>query len=332
MEEIMARLSVLSVLLVTSLVLTAPYSHAQVPITACGTISQPGIYVVENDLVATNDGSGSPDCLDISAPNVIINMQGATITVTCTNFNPSCYGLPPAGGSAINIMSGADHVILSNINVQRNLNATYAYGIVDNANYALVTTANLNAMAGVTLNNASYSIFKGISYSSPLDPPPTPDVEGPTIGPIIAINGGGHNVFSYTPSAPIASAAYTPAVLVAGSSYNTIQQVDASDFFYQCRTGPGQAGMLLTENSSHNIIEGNLVDLYLCGNAIEVDLGSDYNLIQDNIFTLEGPAPAGLFAALDENPNCGHNLWTGNTFVADTYPAGQPAVSPACIH
>jgi hypothetical protein len=340
-EGIMARLSALSIsslLLAACLVLTASYAHAHVPIRACGNINQPGNYLVENDLAVTIGGTGSSDCLVISAPNVIINMQSWTITAICINDAPACFIYPYiAGGTAIHIMRGADHVILSNVNVskvnmQNYPSGTYASGIVDDANYTLVTKANLSAAAGVTLNDASYSIFKRISYSSPLDPPPDPtDPPGPASGPIIAINGGGHNIFSSTRSTNYDLLDLQPAVRITNSSYNIIQQIDADAFFYFCNPASGQAGTLLTQNSSHNIIDGNQISAY-CGNGIEVDLGSDYNLVLGNVFTVETPAPPGFFAALDENPNCGHNLWVGNTFMAGTYPPGQPAVSPDCIH
>ena len=91
---------------------------APIAITDCENITQPGDYVLTNDLVLDADNGGG-ECLVISTPHVDIDMNGWTITVACFS-QPSCppIAFGPKGGTGIQILSGADHVSITNGNVE----------------------------------------------------------------------------------------------------------------------------------------------------------------------------------------------------------------------
>src|ERR1700720_1056583 len=124
-------------------------------ITDCGNITQPGTYVAENNLVA----SYNEDCLVISSSHVSIDMNGAAMTSACPPSNPGC---PPigSGGIAVHITSQADHVSISHLLVKN-----YAFGIVAEADHTSVAGASLDAIVGISLNNASHSTFTDVSYT-----------------------------------------------------------------------------------------------------------------------------------------------------------------------
>jgi hypothetical protein len=68
----------------------------------------------------------------------------------------------------------------------------------------------------------------------------------------------------------------------------------------------------------------------LCGSGIEVDVGSRHNVIFGN--TVSIAAPMGVFAMVDQNSNCGSDVWFANTF-SNIFAAGQISASPVtCIH
>jgi hypothetical protein len=272
---------------------------APTTISACGTVNQPGNYVLANDLALTvNNPSygGGGDCLVITASHVNLNMQGWSITVSCPDFcPPEQYG--PVGGDGIHIMSGANYVSISNGEVD-----DFLYGLVAEGNNATVVGfASFDAVIGVSVNNANYNAFSDIYFGSGNLPYHF------SVGPIVSVVGGGHNSFS-TVSGLVGGGFQSPqAIVVSNSSHNSISGADVG-CEAEGQVGPG---ILLTANSSHNSLTNNSVYV-LYGNGIEVDLGSDYNIILDNIVSIL--SPTGYFAMLDENPRCGHDTWNGNSF------------------
>jgi hypothetical protein len=286
-----------------------------IPITDCETITQPGAYVVENNLVA----SYTEDCLVISSSHVSVDMNGSAITSACPPSNPGC---PPiqSGGIAVHITNGADHVSISHLVVEN-----YSVGISAEADHTSVAGASLNAIAGISLNNASYSTFTDVSYT-----PADKNYHSPN-GPILFLTGGSHNSFSFTIATSDSSGVVNnePGIVITNSSHNVIEGADIS-CSAEAEAGPG---ILLTQESNHNYITNNNV-FVLFGNGIEVDLGSDHNVIQNNVVEIEAPPPGSgppFFALFDQNPDCGSNVWTDNTFGNGEAP-GQISASPAnCI-
>ena len=268
-------------------------------ITACGTISTPGDYVLASDLVLTvNDpsyGEGG-DCLDITASHVSIDMQGWSITVSCPDSClPEEYG--PVGGDGIHIMSGANYVSISNGEVN-----DFLYGLVAEGNHTTVDGfTTVDAVIGISVSNAYNNAFSGIAFDS--DDLPYHF----SVGPIISVAGGGHNSFSNVSGIAGGGFESPQGIVISNSSYNSIIGADVSCEAEE-QVGPG---ILLTANSSHNSIVKSTVDV-LYGNGIEVDLGSNYNdVLYNNVSIL---SPEGFFAMLDDNPRCGHNIWVDNSF------------------
>jgi hypothetical protein len=273
-------------------------------ITACGTISRPGDYVLANDLVLTvNNPSygGGGDCLDITASHVNIDMQGWSITVSCPlSCSPEEYG--PVGGDGIHIMSGANNVTISNGEVDN-----FLYGLVAESNHASVTGfISFNAVVGISLNGASNNAFSDISFGAGGLP------YNFSVGPMLSVIGGGNNVFT-----GLSDLVGDSGIVIMDSNNNAISNADIS-----CSSeGEAGPGILLTGNSGHNAIIDSDVNV-LDGNGIEVDLGSNHNTILGN--TVSVTSPAGDFAMVDKNPSCGHDAWARNSFT-DASPA-------TCIH
>jgi hypothetical protein len=281
-------------------------------ITDCGNITQPGAYVAENNLVA----SYNDDCLVISSSHVSIDMNGNAMTSACPPSNPGC---PPigSGGIAVHITSQADHVSISHLLVKN-----YAFGIVAEADHISVPGASLNTFAGISLNNVSHSTFTDVLYT------PANENHHGANGPIVSVSGGGNNTFTFA-SAPsdsmVGVVTGPPGIIITNSNHNVIEGADILDGA-QAEAGPG---ILLTGQSSHNSITNSNIVVFV-GNGIEVDLGSDHNLIQSNVVEILA-SPLSFFALFDQNPDCGSNVWTDNTFSNDEAP-GQISASPAnCI-
>jgi hypothetical protein len=272
---------------------------APTTITACGTISKPGNYVLANNLELTvNDPSygGGGDCLDITASRVSIDMQGWSISVSCPGTCSSEeYG--PVGGDGIHIESGANNVSISNGEVD-----DFLYGLVEEGNNATVADfTSFNAVVGISVNAASNGTFSDIAFA-------TGDLPYHfSVGPIISVTGGGHNNFT-TVSGTVGGGFGSPqGIVISNSSHNSIVGADVECAAEEV-VGPG---ILLTANSDHNSITNSTVYV-LYGNGIEVDLGSDHNDILNN--TVSIISPQGYFAMLDENPRCGHDAWVDNSF------------------
>ena len=136
-------------------------AQSQVPtaITECGDITQPGNYVVENDLVllvSEQQDLGMDTCLTVSASRVKIDMGGNAITVACSDpfICPLAFGVP--GGIGIELAAGANSVSISNGGIEG-----YAYGIVADQDYYMsLTNLALTAGIGVTLSDVSLSTAK----------------------------------------------------------------------------------------------------------------------------------------------------------------------------
>jgi hypothetical protein len=292
--------------------------NSPIPISDCENITQPGDYVLANDLVLTasvlNAGQGG-NCLVISSSHVKINLSGRTITVACPPFSLSdCPAeLGPVGGIGIDIVNGADFVKISNGSVDN-----FVDGVAAEANHISVANLELRAVVGLALENVSYSAFTNIAY------------EGADLryhgsnGPVLHLNGGGKNIF-WNLSGSVGSDVGQPhGIEVMNSNTNLISGVDLSD-----NSSCGSIDVLLSNGSSSNVVmNSTLFDL--CGNGIEVALGSRRNVIFGN--TVSIAAPMSVFAMIDQNSNCGSDVWAGNSF-SNIFAAGQISASPAnCIH
>jgi hypothetical protein len=272
-------------------------SYAQQPIvlTECGTIAHPGNYVFGSDIVLTVESpSSGGDCLIVSSSHVNIDMGGMLVTAECPMF-PSCVDVfGPVAGTGIHIVPGADHVSVSNGSVEG-----FSDGVIVEADHATVSNVATNAPDSITLNGVSYSTFSNVTFAT------TPGIKY-AFGYVASVNGGGHNSFTNLNEG---GADNRQGLLFSNSSYNVI---DGASIFCGsiAQAGPG---ILLTQGSNHNSITNASITV-LFGNGIEIDAGSGHNIVEAN--TVNTESPASYFDLLDENPQCDHDVWSGNVFTS----------------
>lgn len=292
-----------------------------IPITDCETIARSGSYVLENDLVlaaSTPSIGAGGNCLVVSSSHVKIDLGAHTIRVGCPPIFPSAcppeFG--PVGGIGIEITNGADFIHISNGSVEN-----FVFGITaegDN-DHTSVTNVELTAVVGLTLNDVRHGAFTNIDYRGA-------DASiHPSNGPIITLNGGGKNIFMNVSGAVASDVGKPDGIEILNSNTNLISAANITETSLEC----GGTDILVSDGSSNNaVVNSNL--FYLCGSGIEVDAGSRRNLIFGN--TVSIASPSDIFAMIDQNPNCGSDVWIDNSF-SNMFAAGQISANPAsCIH
>ena len=294
---------------------------AAVPITDCETITQQGSYVLENDLIlaaSTPSMGAGGNCLVVTSSHVKIDLGGHTISVGCPPLFPSAcpseFG--PVGGIGIDITSGADFINISNGSVQN-----FVYGITADADndHISVTNVELTAVVGLTLNDVGHSAFTNIAYHG------ADESIHPSNGPIITLNGGGKNIFTNVSGAIMSDVGMPDGIEILNSNTNLIFGANISETSLEC----GGTDILISDGSSNNAVANSNL-FYLCGSGIEVDAGSKRNVIFGN--TVSIASPMDIFAMVDQNPNCGSDVWINNSF-SNTFAAGQISANPpSCIH
>jgi hypothetical protein len=305
---------------IVMVVLAVPRNNAlaqrsPIPITNCENITQPGKYVLNNDLVlSTVPGSGTGDCLVISSSHVNIDMSSRTINVACPP-SPDCpVALGPAGGTAIHVTKGANHVSFANGNVQNFVN-----GIVVEANLISATNLSLGVVVGIRLNNVHHAVFTNISYRG------ADQTYHARNGPLISVNGGDHNTFTNISGHQIqAGASSIDGIDVFNSNFNFFSGVTMDVLSSVC----GGYAVLLAGSNFNAVANSTLTNS--CGSGIQIDQASSHNLIWKNTVTIN--SPSSQFAMIDQNPNCDSDLWINNTF-SNMFEPGEISANPAtCIH
>jgi hypothetical protein len=307
---------IITAALFLSLLSTDGLANPPIALTDCETITHRGNYILENDLVltATSPDSGyggAGNCLVINASHVHLNLNGQEIIATCPDglCDPENG---PVGEIGIDVMSGADHVSISNGSV-----GGFVYGIVGEADHIYVSNLHLFAVLGVTLTDVSYSAFTDIAF------------EGADIryhganGPILYLSGGGENIFTNISGLVGSDMGGPYGAEILNSNANLISDMNIRN------TSCGGTNILLSDGSSFNIVTNSML-FDECGGGIEVGAGSSHNSFMGNTVTIASPSD--IFAMLDENPDCGSNVWTDNTF-SNIFLPGEISASPAsCIH
>ena len=143
----MVRIAATGVVLFLLIVLSGKgfAQNSRTPITDCEDITQPGNYLLTNDLVLyAGDGYGfGGDCLVISSSQVNIDLGGWAITAACPPY-PYCPGAEaPVGGTAIHVMKGGDHVSIANGGVGSD--EGFYYGIVGEPDH--ISASNITVIA-----------------------------------------------------------------------------------------------------------------------------------------------------------------------------------------
>jgi len=289
-----------------------------IPISECEDVTQPGNYILQNDLVLTlvysGGQGGNGNCLVISSPHVNVNLNGHTITTACVlpGGLPLC---PPFVQGGIGIDIEADHISIANGHVGE-ANGGFVDGLVGEGEHIFASNLAITTDIGIVLNDVSFSAFRDIVYEGA-------DIqENGANGPVLSVAGGGNNIF-----ASINSKSSTFEGIIITNSRNNVIEGANINCNAQQEAGPG---ILLTQESNHNFLTNNNI-FVLFGNGIEADLDSDHNIILNNTVEIE-TTPPGFFALFDQNPNCGSDVWMRNSF-ANLFAPGQLSASPAdCIH
>lgn len=319
----MARLGVIATVALVLVALGSRVVAAQgpIPISECGTITQPGNYVFTNDVILDSSDYNYDDfgqggnCLTIDAAHVNINMNGWAIGFACPplgfSYCPSEYGVP--GGIAIELTANANHVSISNGSTEE-----FVYGVVvEGASHVSVTDLNLTAEVGLTLENVSHGSFTNVSL-----------LGGDTSyhgsnGPALYMNGSDHNSFSNLSGFGLGDdlGSGPSGIEIDNSNFNSISDANIED------TSCGNADVLLSNSSFNTITNSSIFDE--CGSGIEIDQASQHNSVSGNTVSIASPPDE--FAMVDQNPNCGTDNWTNNVFSND-FAADQVSASPAnCI-
>ena len=299
---------------------TNGFAKPPIPLTKCETITRRGNYILANDLVLTlNTRGGNGNCLVINSSHVNVDLNGQAITCVLSGGFPTPCG-PELGLGGIGIDIEADHVSVANGNVgEVDGGGGYTVGIFGEGDYISAAHLGLATDMGIVLNDVRYSAFADIGYEGVFDINGGPE----SFGPVLSVGGGGNNTFTSIKS----TGARSPFEgIIIGNSSNNVIDGAAISCAAEGRAGPG---ILLTQESNHNFITNSNI-FVVFGNGIQVDLGSDDNVIQNN--TVETISPPGFFALFDQNPDCGSNLWINNVF-NNEFVAGQPRANPVgCIH
>lgn len=243
-------------------------------VTSCGTISNPGGYIVMNDLSA----SGS-DCITVQASNVSLILAGHTISGSGSNNGVT------VGGS------------LSSVTIQAGTIQSFAKGIASSANGSTVQGVTLqNDGVGIELDSVNGGAIQGNHLSGS--------------GTLIQLNGSQNvDVAGNTTD----SGSQRGIVLSNSSTQNRVQGNvigQASQAGIEVGNGtpgtPSPSQCSSSSSSPNNTLQGNVIattalGIYLeCGNGVN-------ELLQGNVSS--GGNPNDLF---DANSSCDSNTWQGN--------------------
>ena len=215
------------------------------------------------------------------------------------------------GLAGIGIDIEANNVSIANGTVQG-----FTTGIFAEGNHISATDLLLETDTAMVLNEVRNSAFARIGYDGV-------SFIGPeSIGPVMSVNGGGNNIFESIDSSTTTFAG----IVITNSSNNIIEGANVS-----CSAeGEAGPGIILTQGSDRNLLINNNI-FVLFGNGIELDSGDQRNFILNNTVTTATTA-SGFYAMLDQNPNCGSDIWINNNF-SNLFTPGQISASPAsCIH
>lgn len=285
-------------------------AHQAAPMTGCGTITQSGSYVLQNDMVLNTGNAGygaGGNCLVIAAQHTQVDLNGHTIVAV--SMFPALDGV--SGGIGIDIE--AKDVTVSNGTV-----SNFVYGVaVDNVDGATVTDLTLRAVTGLALTGVKRSTFARINYQAA-------DLSGvgASDGPVAYVTGGGDNTFDTLTGTVFSDPGIGPfGFEIDGSNRNLISGLNIQGI-------PGAAGLVLFDDASNNVVTHNTF-FDEGGGGIVIESGSDRNFVFDNNVSVASSPDE--FAMVDMNPDCGSNLWLGNTF-SNQFVPGDSADPAGCIH
>jgi parallel beta-helix repeat protein len=292
-ERIVAGVPSLIVLaLITGAALTSPtaaFSQPPIAVTYCQKITKPGLYEIDNIIIATVPAAG--DCIVITAPNVSLNLNGFSLSGT-TN------------AVGIHVMKTAAKVVIEG---NGSIIKTFGTGIQIDAAGALADnfTVNKNTEAGVVINHAQQVQLSNFSSTDNLH-------DG------VRIVGGGFNGLQM----PFISGNGRYGVWVEGSSNNSVGNFDISQnalvgIYVGCsQAGPRAACLRGVGPSNYNhLFSGTIKDSGVQQYGVAIDLGDNFNRVV-NVYAWQDSQ----VDLLDVNPNCASNYWFAEPIIGIVTP------------
>ena len=278
--SVASPLLLISVLLAMSATSVAEVSPQSV--TACTTLRKAGSYEIDASLTA----SGSADCIEIAASDVVLNLNGWPIA-------------GGGGGAGVHVMpkSANDYVegrgaIISGFDQGIEIEGTGA--VAENF------TVSSNSGAGVYLNNARQAKVANFTTSGNLDG--------------VEINSGTANVVQ----AATATSNTRYGFWLDSTTYNAIGGFEAEDntmvgVYIGCSlTGPQDAkcAAKVKPSNYNSIFDGSAVrnSAGVQDFGIAIDLGNSNNRVSGVMASFNSQTDA-----VDDNPNCGNNIWIAIT-------------------
>jgi hypothetical protein len=276
--------------------------HANTPISACGTITEPGDYVLTSDLQLVATGTPA-DCLEVSASQVNLDLGGHTVYVFCpwAPFPDTFCGYASddcaAAPVGINVLSGANYVTIRNGSVG-DYTGCFETGVAVAADHAIVRNLKIMAGEGIALAG-SYGKFSTITYTI------ADEAYHGRNGPVISAIGNQNTFYDVVSPFPVGSdfGGGDPAIVIKGN-LNVINSVNVSNL--------GIDAYVIPISGNRNSIKNSTV-YGEGGCGIEVTSNSAHNVVIGNTVTVT-PNPEACFAMFDANADCGSNLWEDNTF------------------
>ena len=283
-----ARFAGRAILIAAAIAVSAgPVNAAAKKIKKCQTISKAGFYQLSRNLTTTSTGV----CLLISAPGVILNLNGFGLT-------------GPGAGTGIQI--AANNVFIDgNDKTGKDRDITnFAIGIEDDGNNAVVENFGvpMNTDTGLYVNGASGSTFgtfgAGNNTKHGIHLRNANRIVIHNLGPS---NNGTYGVWAETSSNNLIDQFF--------STTNSI-----ADFYFGCSaTGPAGAACVGFNSASNVVASGQMVSSP--GEGMAIDEGSLGNVISDT-----GQNANATFDVFDGNTLCGTNLWFENVYTTSNEP------------
>lgn len=273
-------LPLISVLLAVSATSVAEVSPQSV--TAGTTLRKAGSYEIDASLTA----SGSADCIEIAASDVVLNLNGW----------PMEGG---GGGTGVHVMPMSANAYVEGRGAKI---SGFNQGIEIDGTGAVAEdfTVSSNGGAGVYLNNARQAKVANFTTSGNLDG--------------VEINSGTGNVVQ----AATATTNTRYGFWLEGTTYNAIGGFEAEDnemagVYIGCSlTGPqgAKCAAKVKPSNYNSIFDGSAVrnSAGVQAFGIAIDLGNSNNRVRGVMASFNSQTDA-----VDDNPNCGNNIWIAIT-------------------
>jgi hypothetical protein len=251
-------------------------------VTACTTLRKAGSYEIDSSLTA----SGSADCIEIAASDVVLTLNGWTMV---------------GGGGGVGV-----HILRTSANAyvegRGAIISGFAEGIeIDSTSAVLENfTVSSNSGAGVYLDNARQAKVANFITSGNLDG--------------VEINSGTGNIVQ----SATATSNTRYGFWLDSTTYNAIGGFEAADnemagVYIGCSlTGPqGAKCPVKVKPSDYNsIFDGSAVrnSAGVQAFGIAIDLGNSNNRVSGVMASFNSQTDA-----VDDNPDCGDNIWIAIT-------------------